>query len=151
VQFEPSGNRLATSAADGTARLWDARPDTGGVLGKREEQEARVQFTADGMWGVFLTGRGDGPWKAEIWNVDTGTLLSETPLNQCTVSGPAMSEGGRNVASACRNTVTVWSPANGHVLRIGDHTEQFEEIALSARARASISSAGSRRGGIPSS
>ena len=69
--FDPSGRRLVTASADGTAKVWDVA--TGvlwATLEGHDQEVAAVSFSPDGR--AIVTASRDGT--AKIWDSGTGSL-----------------------------------------------------------------------------
>jgi WD40 repeat protein/serine/threonine protein kinase len=100
VEFSPNGALVASVGGDGNIRLWDAR---GGVFNRilkmKSSASYRVAFDRDGRRLVSA-----GNASAEVWDVNTGTLLASLDEHtdrvrdvQFTADGRVLSAGDKRV------------------------------------------------------
>jgi WD40 repeat protein len=143
LTFSPDGKRLATSALDGTAVVWDA--GTGHQLQKlvgHRHNVTAVEFSADGA--ILVTASWDKT--AKLWDAATGKELRSFDGHEDTVSGAALSPDGRWVASASQdNTARVWDAKTGdEVAVLRGHSGHVLGVAFSPDGKWLATSSGYR-------
>ncbi|MGZ4352888.1 MAG: WD40 repeat domain-containing protein [Gaiellaceae bacterium] len=113
VAFSPDGSRLASSAADGVVRVWEAR--TGRLrLSWRAHRSAvtSVRFSPDGTKLVTASLDND----ARTWNARTGAPLRVLRGHTAGVEDAEFSPDGRWVVTAGPETAGLWDARSGELL-----------------------------------
>jgi len=105
VAFSHDGSRLATSAMDRNARLWDAY--TGAQLGgpmKHDNLDRAVAFSPDDNRIATIS-----DYSARLWDAHTGAPMSEPIKHDGKVTAVAFSPDGSQIATASYDkTVRLW-------------------------------------------
>lgn len=131
ARFDPEGNRLVTAAADGAARLWDAR--TGAPLGepmRHSNAVWSVAFSPDGR--RVATGALDGT--ARLWDATTGRPASPPLTHHDTVADLAFGSDGTRLATASEDEVRLWDPRGPVPTPVGPplvHSNRVRSVAFS--------------------
>ena len=127
VEFDPTGDRIATASTDRTARVWAAKDGTSlSVLQGHDDTVVTVRFSADGR--SLVTASTDGT--ARVWDVD-----DRPELRLVAMKGPApptlvaTSPDGRTTARAVGRTVVLTGPSGTRVLR--QHRDDVDSVAFS--------------------
>jgi WD40 repeat protein len=111
--YSPDGSRIATTSADGTARVWDAR--TGAPLTSPLSHETSVltsAFSPDGE--RLLTGSED---TVRLWSVSTGKPITEPLELHGSVQAVAFSPDGRVLAAGTDDgKLRTWDASTGDTL-----------------------------------
>lgn len=112
VAFSPDGKRLASSAWDGTVRVWDLVLNKPLITFRQSGYVWHVAFCPTGEWLGASSGphpdHGRGPGELKVWNLTTaaGFDLGNHPQ---TIYGVAVSPDGRYVAVGQPDgTASVW-------------------------------------------
>jgi WD40 repeat protein len=139
VAFHPSGSQLATSSADGTAKVWDIA--TGQELFSLEghldpnksvnfvDELNTVEFSPDGS--RLVTASYDRT--AKIWDAATGEELLTLRGHTSWVWNATFSPDGRRVATGSRDaTAKIWDAVTGEeLLTLTGHTGIVTGLAFS--------------------
>ncbi len=139
VAFHPDGNQLATSSADGTAKLWDIATgqevfSLDGHIDKNKsvnviDEIQTVEFSSDGT--RVVTACHDGT--AKIWDTATGAELLTLRGHGSWVWHAVFSPDGRRVATGSRDaTAKIWDAATGEeLMTLTGHTGIVTGLAFS--------------------
>jgi WD40 repeat protein len=116
VAFDPSESRLATSSADGAARVWNLRTGLRELLMPSGTTVVeRVRYSADGRF--LVTAGGDGVTR--VWNARNGRELATLSGHRDAISDAAFSRNARLVLTASDDgTARVWAPGLADQLRV---------------------------------
>jgi WD40 repeat protein len=94
VRFSADGRRLATSSADGTARVWDARTGRSvAVLTGHQDPVFDADLTGDGRFLVS----GSADRTAKLWSVDSGQLIGNLGGHDGSVDTVRFTPDGRRI------------------------------------------------------
>ncbi|MEV0708363.1 TIR domain-containing protein [Nocardia aurea] len=145
VLFSADGRRIVSSD-DHTVRVWDA--DTGAPIGSamsvKHPDLTTFDVSADGrrvVTGSFdlNTGGFDTDGTVEVWDANTGKLLSEPMTGERgRVSNVGFAPDGRRIATAgADGTVRVWDADTGSPIGepIAAHDNAATSVAFSADGR----------------
>ena len=134
----PTGRRVATASADGTARLWDAR--TGAcehVLSGHAARLSSIAFTPDGA--SVVTASDDGT--AAVWSVATGACTATLApgggwIAAAAVAARGPAGGGVALLALSNGAVAAYDVATGRRLaRVDGHPGGALCAATSAKGR----------------
>ena len=111
VAFEPSGDRLVTSARDGTARIWDA--NTGEPIGKPLQTLVAVYAAVfDPKGERVVTASWDKT--ARIWDSHTGEPIGKPLEHDDIVRDVAFDPKGERIVTASEDkTARIWDAKTG--------------------------------------
>jgi len=129
VAFSPDGNYFAAGAND-SVYIWDTA--TGALVFLKRlnlySHVTSVAFSPDGNY--FAAGTGNGT--VNIWNFQTGQLLSTSSYRQNAISEIAFSGNSQCIAVGTRNgMIYVWDIAAGELVRRLKHDCKVNTIAFS--------------------
>lgn len=130
LAWSPGGDRIATSAEDGTARIWTLGTHSTELrqMGDHPAPVIGVDTSPDG--GHVAGGSGH---EVRIWHTDTGGFVTTLTGHTAGVNGLRWHPDGRRLAScADDNTVRIWHPFTSdehHTLFTGQET--IEAVAWS--------------------
>jgi WD40 repeat protein/tRNA A-37 threonylcarbamoyl transferase component Bud32 len=114
IAFAPSGAVLASSADDGTVRLWRVADGAPQRILEYTAPVWSVAFSPDGK--TFASGSNDGT--VRLWQVTDGTIVRVLEGHTGVIFGVAFSPDGRILASASGDSsVRLWQVSNGAFLR----------------------------------
>ena len=109
--FSPDGKKIVTTAADKTAKMWDAQTKkvTFDLIGHQDVILSSV-FSADGK--RIATASADGT--AKIWDVESGKLITNLKGHKSAVYSAIFSPDGKKIVTASRdNTAKIWLSSEG--------------------------------------
>lgn len=114
ASFSPDGQRIVTSSADKTARVWSA--SDGRLQAELKGHSSFVNnavFSPDGR--RIVTASAD--YTARVWDADNGQLLAELRGHSSFVNSAVFSPDGRRILTASADrTAKVWDSTTGHLL-----------------------------------
>ena len=130
VVFSPDGTTLATTSADGTARLWDAR--TGrhrATLTGHTSAVNAVAFSPDGT--TLATSSSDD--SARLWDTRTGQQRAVLTGHTSNVTSAVFSPDGATLATTSEDgTARLWDARTGRShTALSGHTEGVWSVAFS--------------------
>ncbi len=137
--FSPDGTRLATTANDQTAKIWDVRALESGTCEPviHHDEVVTCAFSPDGR--TMVTGGRDA--RLKIWDSATGsqtaTLVGHArPLTSC-----AFSPDGRLILSASFDeTLRIWDAASGALrVTLAGHEDSVASCAFSPDSKRVVS------------
>jgi WD40 repeat protein len=128
ILFSPDGETIATGSEDGTVRLWNARTGQARAtlkLTKRLEWMLLV-WSPDSRQLATCWYRGFGINKeANIWDAQTGALLSTLAEHKSSLNGLEWSPDGRTILTASDDgTVKLWDAATWQLRR----TIEYQQV-----------------------
>lgn len=113
--FDPSGKRVVTAGADGTAWIWRAADGRRLHLLRDRAAVRTASFSPDGS--LVLTGSADG--SARLWDAARGTLVHELHAHRGGVTAAAFSRDGTTVVTAgADRTAKLWDVRSGRLLHV---------------------------------
>lgn len=141
VAFSPVGMLVATSSADQTARLWDAK--TGKCLHvlKCPEGDIRlVTFSPNGK--TMLTANTEGTVK--LWDVKSGDCSAVLLGHKGSINDVVFSPDGRHILTGSADqTARLWGVRSGTCLAsLMGHTEEVNAVAFSSDGKYAITGSG---------
>ncbi|MBK8259208.1 MAG: PD40 domain-containing protein [Polyangiaceae bacterium] len=129
VRFSPDQTLSASSADDGTVRIWNTNAQLVSTLSANGGEAFGIAFSPDSQ--TVAAGYRDG--KARLWNIKTGSLVQTYSGHQKTVESVAFSADGKLLATGSWDgTVRLWDVQKGTSVRtIGQRGEQVTAVAFS--------------------
>lgn len=133
VAYSPSGEVLASAAADRCVKLWDAH--SGNEIRTLLDFDAPVHAVTFGMDGSLLvTGCEDG--STCLWSVTTGKRVSSfTDLNGAVQAVAFSTDGKQLISGGNDKTIAIRDLASGEVSRLEGHSAAVTDIACSPDGR----------------
>ncbi len=143
VAWSPDGRRIATGAADKTARIWD--PFKGSQIRSLAAHATTVYAVAFSPKGDVLATAGDDKL-IKYWNVADGKELRKSEGHGAPVYGLSFHPDGSKIASGSADkTIRIWNVADGKERhKLDGHTDDIYVVAYSRDGRrlASVGNAG---------
>jgi WD40 repeat protein len=129
VEFSPDQKKLATGSFDGTIRLWDL--ENGSELLEISANENPVRTIAFSSQGEYLSS-GSIDKHINIWTLADGLSFLDIPAHQASIN-KVIWEDDRLYSTSLDNSIRVWDPENGDLLKEieHNHTEGILSLALS--------------------
>ena len=130
VDWSSDGSRIATSSADGTARIWDPLTQAQLLVIRGHQEEIRaVEWSPDGTRLATVS----ADKTTRIWDAATGRQLIILRGHQEAGWGVAWSPAGDRVATSSNDrTIKIWDAADGsELLTLRGHDDHTEEAAWS--------------------
>ena len=109
----PDGNKVLSSSADGTVRVWHA--PTGALIltfNQHPDPATALTVTPDGKQALSGSTKG----QVLVWDIATGKVVRELDCGDW-VGSIAVSPDGRQVLTGCRGGITLWDLETGRSLR----------------------------------
>ena len=136
--FSPEGDRVVTTANDGTARVWDLKAGVSTPLEGHREGINSATFSPDG--DRIVTASKDST--ARVWDLKTGasTLLEgHTDIVNSAAFSP---EGDRVVTAANDGTARVWDLKTGASTPLEGHTGQVNSASFNPKGDRVVTASG---------
>jgi WD40 repeat protein len=129
VSFSPDGRRILTSAADKTARIWDAATGQQLMVLAHKERVSHAAYSPDGK--RLITTSADKT--ARIWDPASGQQLLVLSGHNEQVEEAQFSPDGRRVVTAGYDrTARIWDSTTGDELgALVGHTDLVESAVFS--------------------
>jgi WD40 repeat protein len=150
ISINSDGSRVAINAGNNSLLIYRVSPTPGLICGIGGAPMTSAAFSGDGR--IILTGSEDQT--ADVWNVDSGALITTLRGHGASVNAVAISEDGKfavtgagaaKFGNGVDNSVRVWSLPGGQLLTtISDHTARVRSLSISGDGQM-IASAGDDR------
>jgi WD40 repeat protein len=140
VAFFPNGERIVSSSADDTIRVWDALSGEE-ILTMEGHKDAvhSIAVSHDGQWIVS----GSHDCSIRLWNASSGSEVLPRPLQGHTdaVSSVAFSPDGTRIVSGSHDkTIRVWCASSGsQVAVLGGHKDLVTSVSFTPDGRRIVS------------
>jgi WD40 repeat protein len=130
--------RVVTTSADGTVRIWDVATGAGTVFQENETGMSAASWNGDGS--RLATASLDG--RIWVWDTDTASAstASAEPLLRIRHGGPVMAlawnvDGSRLATASWAGTAKVWNVLGGESLVVTGHKGGLTGVGWSADGR----------------
>lgn len=147
VSFSPDGKLIATASEDRTVRLWDAK--SGKPVRTLSGHKGHVLCLSFHRDSQQLASGGGNPIETAktgeiiLWNVATGTPISQSSPVMPIVHAIAFSPDGKSLAYATQNGAAIWDPASNRTTPFRGLSTDVKTLAWSSDAK--TLAAGSKR------
>ena len=129
AEFTRDGRLIATSSADGKARVWEVA--SGKLVSEMQASPERfdqIAFTADGSRLVtvgFSVHDRTASEIARVWDTTTGRLMAELKGHTGAIAAEGFDPAGKRVVTGSWDgTVRIWDASTGALLRTLTHGRQ---------------------------
>ncbi|MBD1873733.1 hypothetical protein H6F75_09585 [Nodosilinea sp. FACHB-131] len=127
VVFSPDETQIATSGADGTARLWDLSGNQMALMKGHQGSVGQVVFSSDGT--QIATGGADGT--ARLWDL-SGNQVALMEGHQGSVGQVVFSSDGTQIAThGADGTARLWDLSGNQVALMEGHQGSVEQVVFS--------------------
>jgi WD40 repeat protein/serine/threonine protein kinase/tetratricopeptide (TPR) repeat protein len=129
VAFSPDGERLVSTSADQTARVWDVKTGRQRVCFRGHRQEVmQARFSPDGR-SIATTSVDE---TVKVWDAETGDVLHTLRGHTSPTLGVAFSRDARRIATTSSDrTIKIWDAASGEeLLTLRGHGDEVSSVVF---------------------
>lgn len=127
VSFSPDGDKIATSARDGIAKIWNRQGEHLITLSGHKDAIYSISFSPDGAY--LATAAADNT--AKLWSLQ-GEELVTFQGHQSSVYNLSFSPNGQYLATTSRdNTARIWNLAAETLAILEGHEKSVDDVVFS--------------------
>ena len=122
VAFDPTGNRVLSASADGTALLWNSA--SGQLLKRLFTDRAHLRSAAFNPSGTLILTSSDDK-TARIWGAEVGDVKQVLSHPQSVVLAKFSPDGTRVLSVSSDRLARIWDPSTGELIAVLSGHEGF--------------------------